>query len=945
MGTPFTLYAATEPFITRGIDDYTAVLLHFDGADGSTSIIDNNHATTRIWTPFGNAQIDTAQSKFGGASGLFDGTGDYISTPDDDAFTLSDNDFTIDFWFKPNNAGGNFIALAGQCVSVGAWGVILLPSNNVRAQVFKGGVETALDGTTQFTSALNNGWHHLAFIRAGNTLKLFIDGVQEGSNVSFTGEVDNVTDVLTVGARPRDGLPPWNGWIDEFRFSPGVARWTNNFTPPTSPYVPDGFTRVLLHFDGPDASTSFPDSEAFSSHTWVANGNAQIDTAQSRFGGASCLFDGSGDWVETPDHPDFALSDQDFTIDFWFNCVEPTGGFKHICGQRQEDFGVGNSSFYIERAPTGEIIAAVESGGSYIAVGGTTQYSNVLNTGWHHCAFVRSGTSLKLYLDGIAENSGFISGSVRDSTQPLRVGRNGGGGFEWNGWIDEFRFSPGIARWTSNFSVPTAAGFTDMPANQPFEGTLEASFRFDRSIINQNGFGGLSESVSELSLINADAQYDDLASNVTMNGQTVSVSVGTTENDGITVSRYSQFQSVAVLTAERFLIDRTRVTIEMRDPMARLQTETVQQSLYGGTGDLDGDDQLAGKRKPFVDGHVFNITPTLVLAAELLYQVNDGAVSLIGAVRDGGISLAFFADYANVAALRSAHASIPPGYYGTSIADGYFLLGGAPQKQITASVNGLHNTTAEIIGFAAIAALGFTVADLDMAAFDTLNVDQPAIVGYFLDQESSESCADTFTKLMNGIGGWVGMTQFGKLTVGRFTAPDPAESIASYDTNAGDLLSIDGIALPDGVDPPPHRRRVSYEHNWTQMTDLFGQIVENDPALADRLRGPYLLAATSEAESNAILADYPNAPDPDPIIAYFNDQADALAEAERLSTLYTQGYSLFRFVIKNAMFVHQIGDVVTVTDSRLGLSGGRALRIVSIVDDLSNMSTELVGFG
>ena len=81
----------------------------------------------------------------------------------------------------------------------------------------------------------------------------------------------------------------------------------------------DGFTKVLLQFNGADASTTITDVNAGgSAHTWTANGNAQIDTAQSKFGGASLLCDGTGDYVTTPDHADFTLGSSDFTIDCWF---------------------------------------------------------------------------------------------------------------------------------------------------------------------------------------------------------------------------------------------------------------------------------------------------------------------------------------------------------------------------------------------------------------------------------------------------------------------------------------------------------------------------------------------------------------------------------------------------------------------------------------------------
>lgn len=212
-------------------------LLHFDGADGSTTFIDE---TGKVWTANGDAQIDTAQSKFGGASGLFDGTGDYVDTPDSTDFTLGSNDFTIDAWFQDNASGGAFRFIAGQ--TTGGFGVefsfdLGLTSGDVlRLRVGQSAATVSVQGTTQFNNSTNTGWHHVAAVRIGNTLKLFVDGVQEGGDVAISGAVNDSSANLFVGQR-GDGSLVWSGWIDEFRLSVGVARWTTNFTPPTLPYT------------------------------------------------------------------------------------------------------------------------------------------------------------------------------------------------------------------------------------------------------------------------------------------------------------------------------------------------------------------------------------------------------------------------------------------------------------------------------------------------------------------------------------------------------------------------------------------------------------------------------------------------------------------------------------------------------------------------------------
>ena len=85
--------------VQAAVDDgYTVALLHMNGVDNSTTFTDESG---KSWTANGDAQISTSQSKFGGASGLFDGTGG-LSISDSDDFYLP-ADFTIDFWLRPHS--------------------------------------------------------------------------------------------------------------------------------------------------------------------------------------------------------------------------------------------------------------------------------------------------------------------------------------------------------------------------------------------------------------------------------------------------------------------------------------------------------------------------------------------------------------------------------------------------------------------------------------------------------------------------------------------------------------------------------------------------------------------------------------------------------------------------------------------------------------------------
>lgn len=221
-----------------GNDSFTKILLHFDGTDGSTTITDNNAGgSAHTWTANGNAQIDTAISKFGGAAGLFDGTGDYVSTPDHADFTLGSLDFTIDSWFNRAGGDGGRRLLCGQSNNAGTTVsafIELTAANVLRFAVSADGTAvTAVTGTTAFTST---GWHHVAGVRMGNTLKLLVDGVPEGGDVSFSSSVFDSSSTYSVGRLGAITTLNWNGSIDEFRLSVGIARWGGGFILPHVPY-------------------------------------------------------------------------------------------------------------------------------------------------------------------------------------------------------------------------------------------------------------------------------------------------------------------------------------------------------------------------------------------------------------------------------------------------------------------------------------------------------------------------------------------------------------------------------------------------------------------------------------------------------------------------------------------------------------------------------------
>lgn len=214
-------------------DDYTKMLLHGNGSNGSTEISDI--CGLRTMTAVGNAQISTAQSKFGGTSMSFDGTNSRIYAADSSDFTLGSANWTVDFWVYLNSQK-NYNAVCSHRLGPSS-------SHNFTIMInSSGNVYFAYTGgNTTFTTTISTStWTHIAVVREGDNIKVYKGGVLSGTYTLTTGYTFTESDYeFQIGASRSDSTTygNWiNGYIDEFRFSKGVARWTGDFTPPVAQY-------------------------------------------------------------------------------------------------------------------------------------------------------------------------------------------------------------------------------------------------------------------------------------------------------------------------------------------------------------------------------------------------------------------------------------------------------------------------------------------------------------------------------------------------------------------------------------------------------------------------------------------------------------------------------------------------------------------------------------
>jgi len=222
----------------------------------------------------------------------------------------------------------------------------------------------------------------------------------------------------------------------------------------------DQYTRVYTPMNNPFTDLGVAASVT---HTWTNVNSVNVDTtnfAPVTGNASSRLFNGSTQAFVLNDNVDVTLLSLDFTIDLWFRTTATSGSIKELAGQADSSVTAALSSWYIRRNASNFIEAGVSNGTSWVVLTGATQYTDALNTGWHHVALEREGDTISLIVDGVVVDTDTFTGDVNDSTQTLGLGRLGStnSAANWQGNIDEFRFSSNVARYGSGQETapPTA---------------------------------------------------------------------------------------------------------------------------------------------------------------------------------------------------------------------------------------------------------------------------------------------------------------------------------------------------------------------------------------------------------------------------------------------------------------------------------------------------------
>ena len=438
--------AASDPFFSNVV-----LLLH-----GET-LVDSSGAA-RTLTASG-ASISTAQKKFGSSS-IAIGSGQYVSLPGATAFNMS-GDFTLEWFHYLTSATAQGWIIGGNA---NANGYLMLGINlSGSQQLWLGGANT--NWPVQFGSVplAANTWQHVAISRSGSSNRLYIDGTLVGSAITdSTSWVANPTQIW-IGSQAAG--TSMQGYLDEFRWTVGTARgYTGStITVPTAAYPEaaagsDPFfssVSLLLHADG--SGSTFVDSSG-TPKTITANANATQSAAQSKWGGKSAFFNGTGDYLIVPDAAAIELGNSDFAAEMWINTTN-SAQYSTLLSRSTGSFAAGMWSLMMnhDSSTAGDLALYVfdaNGGQAPLLLGG----SGLRDGAWHHIAISRSGTSWGMYVDGTRVATATNSATISNIAGDINIGRDQFYGRQYVGYIDDLRITVGTARYTgSTLTVPTAA--------------------------------------------------------------------------------------------------------------------------------------------------------------------------------------------------------------------------------------------------------------------------------------------------------------------------------------------------------------------------------------------------------------------------------------------------------------------------------------------------------
>ena len=366
---------------------------------------------------------------------------------------IGTSNFTVEGWVYYDNMNNNHTFFSGDATNYNFDVYWQSASTNYKLYMGSASPTTHSIGGT-YSPAMKQ-WIHLAVTRNGNTATMWANGIQIGQVTNAgIGSANIDGNDFMVGSYTTGGAELTEGYISDFRVQQGLKYTAgSNFDPPTSAVGAAGSNLYLCH--GADCNI-IDKSQAQYGIDLDGTNNLTGSTAVTKFSSASIYFSGtSGDAITLEQNNDLLNLEPEggyWTIEYWFYQISSLGTVVHWETSDTGLAGANMTSFYHG-----------SNGNLYYYAGGVS----VFNTGsgvispdtWHHIAIVRSNSNGYIFVDGqeegsttsMADPNNFYHWRIGD-----RVPSAPSANYPVYGYMEDFRITKGLARYTSNFTPPSA---------------------------------------------------------------------------------------------------------------------------------------------------------------------------------------------------------------------------------------------------------------------------------------------------------------------------------------------------------------------------------------------------------------------------------------------------------------------------------------------------------
>jgi len=382
----------------------------------------------------------------------FNGTSQYLTIANNAAFDLATGtpDWTIECWFNTSLAGSQQILVQKDGISgsrQSQYDIMINASNQIQGVLSPATSSTGNQNFTSSVTVTTNTWYHVAMVRNGSNITIFLNGAIVVGPTALTITMGNNTGPLSIGANGT-GASYLNGSISNVRIVKGTAVYTAAFTPSQSILPSITNTQLLLNVIN---STDFIKDSSPNAFTLTNNGTATWTAAgpfnQSPSG--AIAFNGTSQYLSLPSGQSaFQLGTGDFTVECWMYVTSLSAAIKQIFDNWNSP-ATNAYQFYITAANQLEWQIYTQNSPASATL-------SILANTWTHVAWCRTGGNVLTFINGVLKDTTAVTNSADgNATNPTIGADNAGGSNYFPGYITNFRMVKGTAVYTASFTPPT----------------------------------------------------------------------------------------------------------------------------------------------------------------------------------------------------------------------------------------------------------------------------------------------------------------------------------------------------------------------------------------------------------------------------------------------------------------------------------------------------------